>query len=174
MALSGLASLPDPGAEPSPRSDWASELDLADAGLLTRVLRINLLVNRLLERITTAAGVAPADYLVLGVLRQSPRHRRSPTRICELLGRSTGGMSLTIDRLEAAGWLTRSPDPDDRRRVIVALSPAGLTISTQINQALHQWEDGLGLEPCQRAAAIGMADDLLGLFESGPAKGGRS
>ena len=171
MASSGLASPPEGAADPAPRSDWASELDLADPGLMARVLRLNLLVSRLLERITSSVGVAPADYLVLGVLRQSPRHRSSPTRICELLGRSTGGMSLTIDRLEAAGWLTRSPDPDDRRRVIVALSPAGLTISTQINQALHRWEDGLDLEPCRRTAAIDMADDLLGLFESSPVNG---
>jgi DNA-binding MarR family transcriptional regulator len=171
MASPVLASLPEGAADPAPRSDWVSELDLADAGLMARVLRLNLLVSRLLERITSSMGVAPADYLVLGVLRQSPRHRSSPTRICELLGRSTGGMSLTIDRLEAAGWLTRSPDPDDRRRVIVALSPAGLTISTQINQALHRWEDDLDLEPFRRAAAIDMADDLLGLFESDPVKG---
>jgi DNA-binding MarR family transcriptional regulator len=171
MASSGLASLPEGAAATAPRSDWASELDLADAGLMARVLRLNLLVSRLLERITSSVGVTPADYLVLGVLRQSPRHQSSPTRICELLGRSTGGMSLTIDRLEAAGWLSRSPDPDDRRRVIVALSPAGVAISTQINLALHRWEDDLELEPGQRAAAIGRADDLLELFESGPVNG---
>jgi DNA-binding MarR family transcriptional regulator len=171
MALSGLASLPDGSGEVAPRSDWATELDIAEAGLMTRALRLNLLVSRLLDRITSDAGMASADYLVLGVLRQSVGHRSSPTRICELLGRSTGGMSLTIDRLEGAGWLTRSPDPDDRRRVIVALSPAGLRISTRINQALHRWEDDLDLEPCRRAAAIAMADELVRLFEPAPGAG---
>jgi DNA-binding MarR family transcriptional regulator len=166
MASNGSASLPERSGEPAPSADWAKELDLADAGLVSRVLRLNLLVGRLLERITTPAGIAPGDYLVLGVLRQSPGHRSSPTRICALLGRSTGGMTLTIDRLEAAGWLTRSPDPDDRRRVIVSLTPAGLALSTMINQALHAWEDGLDLDTFRRAEAIGMADDLLGLFES--------
>jgi DNA-binding MarR family transcriptional regulator len=167
MASNGSASQPEGGGEPAPSADWASELDIADAGLVTRVLRLNLLVGRLLERTTISAGIAPADYLVLGVVRQSPHHRSSPTRICALLGRSTGGMTLTIDRLEAAGWLTRSPDPDDRRRVIVTLSPAGLTISTQINKALHGWEDGLNLDSSRRAKAIEMADELLGLFEAG-------
>jgi DNA-binding MarR family transcriptional regulator len=169
MASNGSASLPERSGEPAPSADWAKELDLADAGLVSRVLRLNLLVGRLLERITTPAGIAPADYLVLGVLRQSPRQRSSPTRICALLGRSTGGMTLTIDRLEAAGWLTRSPDPDDRRRVIVTLTPAGLALSTMINQALHAWEDGLDLDRFRRAKTIGMADELLGLFESGHA-----
>lgn len=169
MASNGSVSLPEAGGDPAPSADWASELDIADAGLVARVLRLNLLVNRLLERITSSAGVAPADYLVLGVLRQSPRHRSSPTRICSLLGRSTGGMTLTIDRLEAAGWLSRSPDPDDRRRVVVALTSAGLTISTRINQALHAWEDNLQLDPYRRAGTIETADQLLGLFETAEA-----
>ena len=168
MASNGSVSLPE-GGGPAPSADWASELEIADAGLVARVLRLNLLVNRLLERITSSAGLTPADSLVLGVLRQSPQHRSSPTRICSLLGRSTGGMTLTVDRLEAAGWLTRSPDPDDRRRVVLALTPAGLTISTGINKALHAWEDGLDLDPSRRAATIQMADELLGLFESAEA-----
>ena len=40
--------------------------------------------------VKSPAGIAPADYLVLGVLRQSPQHRSSPTRICALFGPSTG------------------------------------------------------------------------------------
>ena len=166
MASNASASRPEGAGAPEPCAEWTSELDLADAGLIARVLRLNLLAGRLLERLTSSAGIASADYLVLGVLRQSPEHRSSPTRICALLGRSTGGMTLTIDRLEAAGWLTRAPDPDDRRRVIVSLSPAGLTISTRINQALHAWEAGLNLDAGRRTEAIEMADELLRLFES--------
>lgn len=166
MASSASASQPERGGEPAPSLDWASELDIADDGLVARVLRLNLLVGRLLERITSAAGIAPADYLVLGVLRQSPQQRSSPTRICALLGRSTGGMTLTIDRLEAAGWLTRSPHPDDRRRVVVALTPAGLTISARINKALHAWEESLNLDAYRRPRTIAVADELLGLFDS--------
>ena len=52
-----------------------------------------------------------ADYLVLGVVRRSPGHRSAPTAICEVLGRTTGGMSLTLDRLEAAGWCAGRPTP---------------------------------------------------------------
>ena len=62
-------------------------------------MRLNLLVTRFLDAITTEEGIAAADYLVLGVVRRSPGHRTSPTRICEVLGRSSGGMTLTLDRL---------------------------------------------------------------------------
>jgi DNA-binding MarR family transcriptional regulator len=166
MGSNGSASSPEPGGDRPPAHDWTTGLDLPDVGLVARIVRLNMLVTRLLDEITNAAGIAPSDYLVLAVLRRSPDHRSSPTRICELLGRSSGGMTLTVDRLEAAGWLTRSADPDDRRRVIITLSDAGVAISTRVNDALHAWEAALGLPPGRRAESIRMADDLLGLFES--------
>ena len=94
-----------------PRRSWADDLDLADIALVTRLLRVNMLFGRVLDDVTSAAGITASDYLVLGVLRLSPDHRSAPTRMCEILGRSTGGMSLTLDRLEATGWVTREPDP---------------------------------------------------------------
>jgi DNA-binding MarR family transcriptional regulator len=54
-------------------------------------------------------------------------------------------MSLTLDRLTAAGWVRRSPDPDDRRRVVVGLTPAGTELATRVNAQLHEWEASLDL-----------------------------
>jgi DNA-binding MarR family transcriptional regulator len=152
---------PDPGAPA-----WADGLDLPDVGLVARILRLNLLVTRFLDAITAAEGIATADYLVLGVVRRTPGHRTSPSRICEVLGRSTGGMTLTLDRLEHEGWITRAPDPGDRRRVVVAMTAAGLTLSTRINDALHAWERDLALAPRRQSAMAGGVDDLLELFET--------
>ena len=148
---------------------WADGLDLPDVGLVARIMRLNLLVTRFLDSVTAAEGVATADYLVLAVVRRSPGHRTSPTRICEVLGRSSGGMTLTLDRLESEGWITRSPDPGDRRRVVVGLTPSGLAISTRLNDALHGWERGLDLAPRRQAAMARGVDDLLDLFEAAAA-----
>jgi DNA-binding MarR family transcriptional regulator len=144
---------------------WAAALELADVGLITRLLRLNLVVTRLVDEVASAEGIATADYYVLGVLRLSPDHRSSPTRLCELLGRSSGGMTLTIDRLETLGWLTREDDPEDRRRVIVTLSAAGLELATRVNAALHAWEDALELDADRWSETVSMADKLLTLFE---------
>jgi DNA-binding MarR family transcriptional regulator len=167
MASSASASLPDPrpGGE-----GWADGLELPGIGLVARIVRLNLLVTRLIDGIAGEEGIATADYLVLGVVRRSPGHRTSPTRICELLGRSTGGMTLTLDRLEAAGWLTRAPDPSDRRRVVVALTDAGLELSTRVNDALHAWERDLGLGRTRRRTIVRDVDELLGLFDAATAE----
>jgi DNA-binding MarR family transcriptional regulator len=90
-----------------------------DDGLLGAIVRLNLAVTQVLDGITGSNGITLADYLVLGVIRGAPGGRSAPTAICEVLGRTTGGMSLTLDRLTAAGWVVRTPDPADRRRVVV-------------------------------------------------------
>jgi DNA-binding MarR family transcriptional regulator len=115
----------------------------ADDGLLGAIVRLNLAVTQVLDGIAGAHGIALADYLVLGVIRGSEGGRSAPTAICEVLGRTTGGMSLTLDRLTTAGWVRRSPDPADRRRVVVELTPVGLDLATKINAELHDWEHSL-------------------------------
>jgi DNA-binding MarR family transcriptional regulator len=120
-------------------------LELPDDGLLGVVVRLELAVTEVLGAITAEFGISLADYLVLGVVRRSPGGRSAPTAISDVLGRTTGGMTLTLDRLEHAGWLRRSPDPADRRRVVVELTPAGKRLATRVNDALHAWERRLDL-----------------------------
>ena len=100
-------------------------LALPHDGLLGRIVRLNLAVTTVLESLTEQAGISLSDYLVLGVIRRSPGGRGAPTAICEVLGRTTGGMTLTLDRLASAGWVTRTTDPSDRRRVVVQLTDEG-------------------------------------------------
>ena len=149
-----------------PARDWAADLGLPDdVGILARLVRLDLLVRRVLDDIAGAADIAVADYLVLAVVRRSPGHQTTPTRICEVLDRTSGGMSLALDRLVAAGWLTRSSDPDDGRRVVVTLTPSGLTLATRVNDALHEWEASLDLSAAQQRETARVVDQLLERFE---------
>lgn len=47
----------------------------------------------------------------------------SAGRLAEESGLTTGAVTAMIDRLEAAGYVRRVPDEDDRRRVLVDLTP---------------------------------------------------
>src|SRR5450432_703373 len=40
-------------------------------------------------------------------------------RLAELTGLSTGAITGVVDRLERAGFVSRVPDPEDRRRVVI-------------------------------------------------------
>ena len=139
--------------------DESPGLDLPEGGLLGPIVRLNLAVNQVLADIAGASGLTFADYLVLGVVRRSPDQRSAPTAIAAVLGRTTGGMTLTLDRLEATGLLRRTRHPDDGRRVVVELTPTGLRLATSVNAALHAWETALDL-PLATADAITVLDQL--------------
>lgn len=136
-----------------------TSLDLPADGLMARIVRLNIAVTSALEEITGAAGIGLSDYLVLSVIRRSPNGRTAPSAICEVLGRTSGGMSLALNRLEAAGWVRRAVDRTDRRRVIVSLAPSGLRLATRVNDALHAWEKALDL-PGDRDSIHLVIDDL--------------
>jgi DNA-binding MarR family transcriptional regulator len=142
-------------------------LDLPDSGLLAAIVRLNLLVGQVLEDIVGESDLTFADYLVLGVVRRSPDERSAPTAIAHVLGRTTGGMTLALDRLEAAGLLRRTRHADDGRRVVVELTERGRQVATTVNDALHEWEAALRL-PMPADHAIRTLEDLTAAVDASP------
>ncbi|MFJ4656834.1 MarR family winged helix-turn-helix transcriptional regulator [Nocardia sp. NPDC088792] len=79
-------------------------------------------LNRL---IADRMGVVPSDLDCLHVLNQ-----HGPATAAELarrVGLTPGSVSRMIDRLDAAGCITRVNDPGDRRRVLIEPTPESLT-----------------------------------------------
>ncbi|MBX5467465.1 MAG: MarR family transcriptional regulator [Firmicutes bacterium] len=69
-----------------------------------------------------------AQELTLKQVRCLTRLRRQPALAGDLaqsLGLSAASMTRMLERLESRGWVTRTIDPADRRRITVALTPAG-------------------------------------------------
>jgi len=46
----------------------------------------------------------------------------TPGKLAEFMGLTTGGVTVMLDRLEKAGCITRVPNPDDRRSILVRVS----------------------------------------------------
>ena len=69
------------------------------------------------------------EFDVLAVLRRTGRpYSLTPTELFRSLMLSSGAMTNRIDKLEKAGFVRRSADPNDRRGVIVSLTPKGAAI----------------------------------------------
>lgn len=143
----------------------ATEPGLVEPSLMAGVVRLQLLVSAQLEAVTGTHGITLADYLVLGVIRRSPGGRTSPGAISDVLHRTSGGMTLTLDRLEAAGWLVRSPDPSDRRKVSLVLTDSGYALAVTVNDALHEWERSLDLDAARLRDVVAVVDEITAVLE---------
>ena len=133
-------------------------------GLLGHIVRLDIAVQRVLDEIASRSDISVADYLVLGVVRRSPGHRSAPSALCEVLGRTSGGMSLTLDRLERAGLVRRLPDPSDRRRVVIEATAEGLDLARRVNADLHDWEDSLGVPDPEREELVAVLGRLTAVI----------
>jgi MarR family transcriptional regulator, organic hydroperoxide resistance regulator len=56
----------------------------------------------------------------------------SPTALASAVGMSTGGLSISLGRLEQAGYVRRTMDRNDRRRVSVELTRKAQRVERQI------------------------------------------
>ena len=86
-----------------------------------------LLVAELARR--GAVGLVPSHG---GILAQLYRQGCLPMgRLAGLIGRRKNTVTTLVRKLEAAGYVTRTRDADDERRVQVALTPAGAALKAK-------------------------------------------
>jgi DNA-binding MarR family transcriptional regulator len=102
------------------------DLDTSPIGVIGRISRLSREIERRLEPVYAASGLEPGWYDVLATLRRAgPPYKLRPTDFAATLMLTSSGTTKRLDRLEAAGLVTREPDPSDRRGVIIALTPQG-------------------------------------------------
>jgi DNA-binding MarR family transcriptional regulator len=63
----------------------------------------------------------------MGLLAAGPA---APSDLALQLGLTTGAMTKVLDRLEQSGFVSRSPDPTDRRRIVITADPEGFRVLT--------------------------------------------
>lgn len=102
------------------------DLDTSPIGVIGRISRLSREIERRLEPVYAANGLEPGWYDVLATLRRAgPPYRLRPTDFAATLMLTASGTTKRLDRLEAAGHITRQPDPADRRGVLITLTPKG-------------------------------------------------
>lgn len=128
-----------PDAVDAITAQWAivrPDLDTVAMAVLGRIFRISDAVGAQMERAYAPFGISRGEFDVLATLRRSgPPYTLSPRHLSSTLMITTGGMTGRLDRLELAGWLRRSPDPDDRRGLRITLTDEGLRLIDQAVEA---------------------------------------
>lgn len=106
------------------------ELDLLPMEVTARLGTTARLISRnFLDPFFRKYGLQQGEFDVLATLRRSGvPYSLGPTQLFEALMISSGGMTNRIDRLEKAGLIVRSPNPEDRRGMLVSLTEKGLKL----------------------------------------------
>ena len=101
---------------------------------------LRMLVQRLARRIrANRAGTGVTDPQ-LGVLFALDKGGDStPGRLAEHEGVTPPSMNRTLNGLEESGWVSRSPDPVDARKVIVRLTPSGDELIAETRRLRTAW-----------------------------------
>jgi DNA-binding MarR family transcriptional regulator len=85
------------------------------------------------DAVAHAAGLEPQQYLLLLAIRGLPEGEEAKVRtLAERLALKHHSVVELIDRLEAHGFVVRSRNREDRRRVLVSLLPRGERLLEQV------------------------------------------
>jgi DNA-binding MarR family transcriptional regulator len=163
-------------------AQWRRErpdLDPDPMGVIGRISRIAILVERELERVFAQHGLTGGDFDVLATLRRSGApYRLTPGALSRSTMITTGGMTKRLDRLETSGLIRREPDPRDRRGKLIVLTDGGRALVDGAVEAHLRNEERLlaDLPAAKRKQLAALLRDLLivldGRWEGGgPATG---
>ncbi len=149
-------------------AQWRTERPGADylpMEILGRISEIGLRTARdHIEPLIARHGLQRADLdAILTLRRAGPPYRLTPTQLFEAMMMSSGGMTSLIDRLEKAGWVGRSPNPDDRRGTLVTLTPEGLKLTEALlpDMIAGQARQLAALDEAERAELARLLEKML-------------
>ena len=142
------------------------DVDVSAMQVLSRVSRLARHLDRARKQAFAAHDLETWEFDVLAALRRagSP-YDLSPGRLVAETLVTSGTMTNRVDRLVARGLVERRPDPDDRRGVLVSLTPAGRrTVDAALDELLVHEREILGA--LDTAEATRLADALRILARS--------
>ncbi|WP_099558438.1 MarR family winged helix-turn-helix transcriptional regulator [Hartmannibacter diazotrophicus] len=105
------------------------DLDVGPMALLGRLGRLRERLLREVEKVFSAYGLNSAGFDVLATLRRSgPPYSLSPGELMGQMMITSGTMTNRVDQLIKAGLVSRTQNPDDRRGMIISLTPTGFDL----------------------------------------------
>jgi DNA-binding MarR family transcriptional regulator len=154
-----------PATEEPPAGRHGAEADRAGVGADGTDLggEVRSAVGRIYRRFRSERSQGSLGDAALAVLSRLQKH--GPQTLTELSEQdrvSPASMSQTVNRLTAAGYAVRTPDPDDRRKVLFRATAEGAELARAARAERNAWLDQrLQALSAEDRAAIARATALL-------------
>jgi DNA-binding MarR family transcriptional regulator len=142
-----------------------------EQGLVSLVTQLNKAIHRRSSEELLGMRVKP--YIALGFIRDHPGVSQQELEAAMFM--DANGVVLLLNELEAARYLIRRRDPQDRRRHIVELTTAGRHALERADKARETLEEEVlaALSPEERATLRRLMQRVLdGLLQPSPSGAG--
>jgi DNA-binding MarR family transcriptional regulator len=128
------------------------------------LVRVGSTIGEIYERESRAIGLTPQQARLLFILAEEPANMLGLSNALKVR-KST--MTSMIDRMQELELLTRAPDPHDRRRLVVAITPLGAEKSRQFGDGMRRSVTELiaPLNEVERGALARLLSVVLGESE---------
>jgi len=151
--------------------EWAEELGEVDGDTILLLTWLDMLSRRVhtihLQEVRNEGLTYSEAKLLYHLLLEGMPYRNSPTRLNDYLNLTSGGVTKTVDRLEAQGLVKRVPDTADGRSIQVGLTEQGVEAARQVASAFaNRYKELVGpLGAEERKQAVVTLRTLLDAFE---------
>ena len=110
--------------------DARPDIDVTGMDLMLRMTSVVRISAARIHEQLSDFGITLSEFDVLATLRRSgAKAELTPSHIAEVGMVKPSGLSHRLARLERAGFISRSIDPDDRRSALIRITPAGRRIA---------------------------------------------
>ena len=99
----------------------------------------DVLLSELEQRIDATFGVRQVVATALAVIDGAGR-ALTPSEIGERVLLPSASITSTLDILERRGWVRRVPNPDDRRSLLIEITPEGRVTADQLLPGIRTLE----------------------------------
>jgi DNA-binding MarR family transcriptional regulator len=112
-------------------------------------------------------GLTYPQYVTMLALWQEPHQPRSVGELGERLHLDSGTLTPLLKRLALLGYVTRSRDADDERRVLVTLTAAGLALRERLATVPESFLGCSGMDLPEATALRDRLTELTASLEAG-------
>jgi len=127
------------------RQDWATirpELSTEPAEIVGRIIRLARIIQVRTDEILAAQAISRDEFDLLSLLVRSGRPL-TPSELAGALWVSASGTTKRLNKLEAAGLITRSTHPSDARASLVEPTTRALDAVSPALTALAEFDGSL-------------------------------
>jgi len=114
---------------------------LGDVAIYILMRTCNLMMSERASRLLEPHGLTITGYITMMVLYGRQDNLANPSELSEITGETRGNMTRICDDLVDKGWMRRVPNPEDRRRVDLSLSDAGMALLNTLVPQLRRNAD---------------------------------